>query len=387
MIKVWDYKKEYELLRNDILEAVDGVFKSGILIFGPNVEEFEKKFSYYHDSKFGIGVGNCTDAITISLKALGVTSGSEVITTSNTAVPTVTGIVNAGASVRFVDINKYSLIDVNKIENAINEKTKAIIPVHLYGQMCEMDKIMEIANKYNLKVIEDCAQSHGATYKGRKAGSIGDVGCFSFYPTKIFGAYGDGGLITTNDEQIHDKIKRIRFLGMEKKKMSSGHWNGKYYAVEHGTNSRLDEVHAAILLKKLKYLDEWIERRRSLAAKYDKELKNTSLELPIEHSDNKHAYYIYVVKHDKRDKILSELIKKDIHLNISYPWPIHIMDAYKHFECGSCNCSRRNSKEATCKLLPETEISSKKVFSLPMYPTLTDEEQDIVIKEIKKLLN
>ena len=150
--------------------------------------------------------------ITISLKAMGVTTNSEVITTSNTAIPTVTGIVNAGASVKFVDINNYSLIDVNKIENEINEKTKAIIPVHLYGQMCEMDKIMELANKYDLKVIEDCAQSHGATYKGKKAGSIGDVGCFSFYPTKIFGAYGDGGFITTNDEQIHDKIKRIRFL-------------------------------------------------------------------------------------------------------------------------------------------------------------------------------
>jgi len=254
MIKVWDYKKEYELLRDDILNAVDGVFKSGILIFGPNVDEFEKKFSSYHDTQYGIGVGNCTDAITISLKALGVSENSEVITTSNTAVPTVTGIVNAGASVRFVDINDYSLIDVDKIEMAINEKTKAIIPVHLYGQMCEMDKIMELANKYDLKVIEDCAQSHGATYKGKKAGSIGHVGCFSFYPTKIFGAYGDGGFITTNNEQIHDKIKRIRFLGMEKKKMSSGHWNGKYYAVEHGANSRLDEVHAAILLKKLKYL-------------------------------------------------------------------------------------------------------------------------------------
>ena len=386
MIKVWDYKKEYELLRDDILDAVDSVFKSGILIFGPNVDEFEEKFSSYHDTKFGIGVGNCTDAITISLKALGISTNDEVITTSNTAVPTVTGIVNTGASVRFVDINDYSLIDVNKIEKAINDKTKAIIPVHLYGQMCEMDKIMELASKYNLKVIEDCAQSHGATYKGKKAGSIGDVGCFSFYPTKIFGAYGDGGFITTNNEQLHDKIKRIRFLGMEKKKMSSGHWNGKYYAVEHGANSRLDEVHAAILLKKFKYLDKWIERRRVIAAKYDKELKNTSLEIPIEHPDNKHAYYIYVVAHKDRDKIMSELVKKDIHLNISYPWPIHIMDAYKHFVCGSCNCMRKQSKNDDCKSLSKTNTSAKKIFSLPMYPTLTDEEQNVVIKELKNLI-
>jgi aminotransferase EvaB len=168
--------------------------------------------------------------------------------------------------------------------------------------------------------------------------------------------------------------------------MSSGHWNGKYYAVEHGMNSRLDEVHAAILLKKLKYLDEWIARRRVIAAKYDKELKNTSLEIPVEHPNNKHAYYIYVVKHEERDKIMSELVKKDIHLNISYPWPIHIMDAYKHFECGSCNCSRRLSKVADCNSLPETEISCKKIFSLPMYPTLTDVEQGIVIKELKSLI-
>ncbi len=374
MIKVWDYLKEYELLRSEILGAVDDVFKGGVLIFGPKLEEFEEKFSAYHDSKFGIGVGNCTDAITISLKALGIGRGDEVITTSNTAVPTVTGIVNTGASVRFVDINEYSLIDVNKIENVINSKTKAIIPVHLYGQMCEMDKIMQISKKYNLKVIEDCAQSHGATYKNKKAGSIGDVGCFSFYPTKIFGAYGDGGFITTNNENLYDKIKRIRFLGMEKKKMSSGHWNGKYYAVEHGTNSRLDEVHAAILLKKLNYLDEWIDRRREIAKRYFEELNDTPLDLPIEHPDNKHAYYIYVVAHEDRDRIMSELVKKDIHLNISYPWPIHIMDAYKHFVCGSCDC------------LPNTEVSAKKIFSLPMYPTLTDDEQGIVIKELKSLV-
>lgn len=374
MIKVWDYKKEYELLRDEILSAVDEVFKGGILIFGPKVEKFEEQFSSYHDCSYGIGVGNCTDAITIALKALKIGDGDEVITTSNTAVPTVTGIVNTGASVKFVDINEYSLIDVNKIEAAINHSTKAIIPVHLYGQMCEMDKIMEISKKHNLKVIEDCAQSHGATYKNKKCGSIGDVGCFSFYPTKIFGAYGDGGFISTNDEKLFDKMRRIRFLGMEKKKMSSGHWNGKYYAVEHGMNSRLDEVHAAILLKKLKYLDEWIDRRRQIAEKYDKEFKNTSLEIPIQHPDNKHAYYIYVVAHKNRDKIMSELVKKDIHLNISYPWPIHIMDAYKHFVCSSCTC------------LPQTEISAKKIFSLPMYPTLTDEEQNRVIKELKNLI-
>ena len=374
MIKVWDYSKEYELLREDILGAVDDVFKNGPLIFGPRLEEFEEKFSNFHQCKYGIGVGNCTDAITIALKALDVGIGDEVLTTSNTAVPTVTAIVNTGATVKFVDINKYSLMDISKVEEQISKNTKAIIPVHLYGQMCDMDEIMKISKKYNLKVIEDCAQSHGATYKGKKAGSIGDVGCYSFYPTKIFGAYGDGGFITTNNETVFDRMRRIRFLGMEKKKMSSGHWNGKYYAIEHGTNSRLDEVHAAIMLKKLPYLDQWIERRREIAKKYYDELNGCNIRLPIEHPDNKHAYYIYVVAHPNRDEIMSNLVKKDIHLNISYPWPIHIMDAYKHFVPNPCTH------------LKQTEDDAKKIFSLPMYPTLTDEEQNTVIKELKLLI-
>ena len=374
MIKVWDYLKEYDAMREEILDAVDQVFKNGVLVFGPKLQEFEEKFSEYNQCKFGIGVGNCTDAITIALRACNIGSGDEVITTSNTAVPTVTAIVNSGASVKFVDINEYSLIDVSKITNAINDKTKAIIPVHLYGQMCDMNAIMDIAKKNNLKVIEDCAQAHGATYFGKKAGSIGDIGCYSFYPTKIFGAYGDGGFITTNKENLFDKMQRIRFLGMERKKMSSGHWNGKYYAVEHGTNSRLDEVHAAILLKKLPYLDEWINRRRQIAERYNRELKDTNLELPKEHKDNKHAYYIYVVAHKDRDQIMKSLTEKNIHLNISYPWPIHIMDAYKHFVCSTCDC------------LTKTEDMAKKIFSLPMYPTLTDDEQGEVIKELKKII-
>ena len=243
MIKVWDYKKEYENIREDVLDAVDSVFRGGTLVFGPRVEEFEDKFSTYQDCEFGIGVGNCTDALYIAMKALGIGDGDEVITVS--AVPTCTAIAMTGAKPVFVDIDEYSLIDVSKIEDMISYQTKAILPVHLFGQMCDMDVIMDIAKRHNLKVIEDCAQSHGATYKGRKCGSIGDVGCFSFYPTKIFGAYGDGGFITTNDEELYDTMNRQRFFGMERKKMSSGHWNGKYYAIEHGpstSNSRLDEV-------------------------------------------------------------------------------------------------------------------------------------------------
>lgn len=374
MIKVWDYIDEYKELKNKILKEVNNVFSNGILIFGPKLSEFENKFSEYINVKFGIGVGNGTDAIYIALKGLGVGCGDEVITTSNTAVPTVTAIVNAGAAVKFVDINEYYLIDHKLIEEKITKKTKAIVAVHLYGQSCDMDAINKIAKKYNLFVIEDCAQSHGAMYKKKLTGSLSDVGCFSFYPTKILGGYGDGGFITTNNKRLYEKMLRIRFLGMERRKMSSGHWNGKYYAIEHGTNSRLDEIHAAILLIKLKYLNKWISRRRTIAKIYNKELMGI-IETPKEAKDNFHAYYVYVVSHPDRDKIIKYLIKdNNIHLNISYPWPIHIMKPYKKFVCINCDC------------LPITESKAKKIFSLPMYPYLSNKDQEKVIKSIKKIL-
>jgi len=376
MIKVWDYKKEYEALREEILDAVDNVFSGGTLVFGPRVEEFEEKFSKYCDSKFGIGVGNCTDALYIALKAMNIGTGDEVITVSNTAVPTVTAIVMTGATPVFVDVDRYFLMDVVELQSAIHNETKAIIPVHLFGQMCDMGSIMNTAHENNLRVIEDCAQSHGATYNGRKAGSIGDVGCFSFYPTKIFGAYGDGGFITTNDEKLYDKMNRMRFFGMERKKMSSGHWNGKYYALEHGPdtcNSRLDEVHAAILLKKLNYIDEWIDRRRQIAERYNEELSDTELVLPEECYYNRHGYYIYVVAHPDRDRIMKDLTERDIHLNISYPWPVHTMIGYEYL----------GWKDGD---LPITEKLANEIFSLPMYPTLTDDEQTEVIKVLKEIV-
>ena len=374
MIKVWDYNKEYKIIRKKILKSIDDVFKSGTLVFGPALDRFEKKFTQYIGTKYGLGVGNGTDALEIALKACGIGYGDEVITTSNTAVPTVTAIVNAGAKPCFVDVNEYYLMNTNLLENKINKNTKAIIPVHLYGQSCDMKKINKIAKKYNLQVIEDCAQSHGATYFDKKTGSLGDIGCFSFYPTKILGGYGDGGFITTNNQKLFDKMMRIRFLGMERKKMSSGHWNGKYYAVEHGTNSRLDEVHAAILYEKFKFLDDWIKKRRKIAKIYYDKLKDTDLELPKETKGNKHSYYVYVVAHENRDEIIKKMSQHDIHLNISYPWPIHIMEPYKKNVCENCYC------------LENTNNFAKKIFSLPMYPYLKSKDQEKVIKVLKKLI-
>ncbi len=376
-IKVWNYIEEYKELREELLEAIDDVFKGGTLIFGEKVKLFESEFAKYCDSSYGIGVGNCTDALYIALKALGIGIDDEVITVSNTAVPTITAIASANATPVFVDIDKYSLIDVLRIEEKITDKTKAIIPVHLFGQSCDMDEINKIAKKYNLVVIEDCAQAHGALYKGKKVGSLGDVGCFSFYPTKIFGAYGDGGFITTNSEDLFDRMNRLRFFGMERKVMSSGHWNGKYYALDYAPdtcNSRLDEIQAAILLKKLPHLDKWIERRRVIANKYRDALGNIGLDLPSEALFNRHAYYIYVVSHPDRDMIIDKLLEVGIHLNISYPWPVHIMEGYKYL-------GYKNGD------LPITEDRADTIFSLPMYPTLTDIEQEFVIASLIKILD
>ena len=372
MIKVWDYKKEYQNEKEESLAAVEAVFESGVLVFGPHLEEFEKKFANYCDCKFGVGVGNCTDALEIALRALKIGNGDEVITVSNTAVPTVSAIVSAGAIPVFVDVDEYHLMDVSKIEDAVTEKTKCILPVHLYGQSVDMDSVAKLAQKYDLKTIEDCAQAHGATYKGKKVGSMSDAGAFSFYPTKVLGAYGDGGMITTNSEELSDASQRLRFYGMEKKKMSSGHWNGKYCSLEHGMNSRLDELHAAILLKKLNHLGEYILTRCKIAKRYDNELSSTSMILPRERLDNKYVYYVYVVKHPKRDLFIEKLRERDIHVNISYPWPIHTMAGYEYL----------GWKDGD---LPITERYANEIFSLPMYPTLTNDEQTEVINAVKEI--
>lgn len=363
-IKVWDYLKEYALEREDILAAVDRVFSSGTLILGNSVKSFEEEFSSYCDAKFGIGVDNATNGLFLSLKALNIGPGDEVITVANTAVPTVSAIVQAGATPRFIDVDpKTALMNVELLEGAITEKTRCVIPVHLYGQCVDMAPLLQIAKKHNLKVIEDCSQSHGATQNGKKCGSFGDLGVFSFYPTKTLGGYGDGGLITTNSKALNERLRSLRFYGMK----------GVYYAEEVGYNSRLDEVHAEILRFKLKKLDLAIESRRRLAQIYQGRLSALNIELPYESNSNRHAYYVYVVKHQERDLIMAELKKANIFLNISYPWPIHTMRGYQYL----------GGKEGD---LPITEALAKTIFSLPMYPTLGEEEVDVVCKELMRFL-
>lgn len=351
-IKVWDYLKEYESEKHEVEKALKQVFESGWLILGESVNEFESEFSSYCGANYGVGVNSGTDALFLGLLAIGVSKGDEVITVSNTAVPTVSAIVSAGGTPVFVDIDpKTYLMDVSQIESVITKNTKCILPVHLYGQCVDMDRVSEIAKKHGLYVLEDCAQSHGAMYKGKKAGSLSDLSAFSFYPTKILGGYGDGGMVVTSNKEIRDKLRRLRFYGMEE----------NYYAIEHGYNSRLDELHAEILRRKLQHLEEYIDRRQSLARRYDEMLLGTTYVLPKIAINNKHSYYVYVVRHEHRDEIIVELKKQDIFLNISYPWPIHTMPAYEYL-------GYKNGD------FPVTELAAKEIFSLPMYPTLTYEE-------------
>jgi len=367
MIKNFDYLRDLEKIYPSVIKAVNKVLRSGNLILGPEVEKFEKNFAKFLRAKYGVGVGNCTDAIYIALKALNIGHGDEVITVANTAIPTITAIVNSGAIPRFVDVDKDYLIDCNKIQSAINKNTKAIIPVHLYGQTCNMKKIIKIAKKYNLKIIEDCAQSTGSMRYKKKSGSFGDLGCFSFYPTKILGAYGDGGFISTNSTKLYKKIKRIRFMGIELRKK-----NYQYYAHEQGTNSRLDELQASVLNIKLSKIRGYIKARQTNAKKYYKLLKNSSLILPSLNEKSSSVFYEYVVRHKDRNKILAKLKKKKIFLKITYPHPIHKMTPYKKYH--------------KIKKLENTEKYSKEIFSLPVYPGIKPFEIKKICKSITSYL-
>lgn len=363
-IKIWDYLKEYENEKHEIQAAIEKVLRSGRLILGDSVRNFEEAFAGYCGVKFGTGVNSGTDALFLGLKALGIGTGDEVITVANTAVPTVSAIVSTGATPVFVDIDPETyLMDTTLLEKVVTGKTKCILPVHLYGQCVNMDDVRQVAVKYGLKIVEDCAQSHGATFNGQKAGSMSALAAFSFYPTKVLGGYGDGGMVVTSDENLYEKVQRLRFYGMGK----------NYYSEEHGYNSRLDELHAEILFRKLSHLNEYITRRRFLAAQYEQSMLDTSLTLPKTMPRNEHVYHLYVCRYPKRDEIISRLRTQDILVNISYKWPIHTMTGYRHLGYRMGN-------------LPHTEKAANEIFNLPMYPSLTDDEQGTVIAALRRIL-
>ena len=374
MIKYWEYSKEYKKLRSNILIKIDKVFKSGKLFFGNQLLKFENSFVKYNKAKFGLGVASGTDALIIALKSFDITYGDEVITVANTAIPTVASIVNVGATPVFVDIGKDCLMDVSKIENKITKKTKAIIAVHLYGQMCNMDKIIQISKKYKLIVIEDCAQSCGAIYRNKKSGTLGDVGCFSFYPTKILGSYGDAGFIIFRNKKKFEKARRLRFYGLETNNKKNK-WNKKYYSFESGINSRLNEIQASILNIKIKFLENFINKRIEIANFYNKNLKDLKLIVPEMKKNNRHVFHIYPILVDNRDEMIRELKDKKVEVNVNYPIPIHKMKAYKKYVCKDCDC------------LPLTERYAKKIVSLPIYPDIEKKKLNKIVAQIKKTNN
>lgn len=363
-INVWDYRAEYAAEKDEIFDAIETVFSSGRLILGESVSQFEAEFAAYCKVAQGVGVDNGTNAIWLGLLALGVEPGDEVITVANTAVPTVSAIVTMGAVPRFVDIDPATyLMDTAQLEDVISDRTSCLLPVHLYGQCVNMAEVRRVAQRHHLKILEDCAQSHGATFRGQKAGSMSDAAAFSFYPTKILGAYGDGGMVLTGDDAVEAKLRQLRMYGMQ----------GTYYADMHGYNCRLDEVHAEILRRKLMRLDGYVAQRRRWAARYDECLADTPLVLPTETPDNDHAYYLYVVRHPARDEIIAKLKERDIVVNISYPWPIHTMRGYQ-------GLGYRDGD------LPVTEALAKEIFSLPMYPSLTAAQHHAVCEALHDIM-
>jgi aminotransferase EvaB len=364
-ISVWSYLAEYENERTEILDAVDTVFRSGRLVMGKSVEGFEQEFATYHGTRHCVGVDNGTNAVKLALEAVGVGQGDEVITVSNTAAPTVVAIDGARATPVFVDVHPADhLMNVDLVEAAVTPRTKALLPVHLYGQCVDMRPLRRLAEQHGLAIVEDCAQAHGATHHGRLAGTMGDASAFSFYPTKVLGAYGDGGAVLTSDDTVAADLRRLRYYGME----------DVYYVVRTpGHNSRLDEVHAEILRRKLARLDSYVSARRAVAARYAEGLAGTELELPTVTPGNEHVYYVYVVRHPERDRIIEELKNHGIFLNISYPWPVHTMTGFAHL--GYCAGD-----------LPVTEQLAGQIFSLPMYPTLSPGDQDRVIDALRIVL-
>lgn len=361
-ISLLDLQVQYEKLKEEMDNAILEVVESGRYILGENVKTFEKEMAEFTGAKYAIGVANGTDALHLTLEAYGIEEGDEVITTPFTFFATAEVISQVGATPIFVDIDKDTYnIDVNKIEEKITDKTKAIMPVHIFGQPADMDKIMDIAEKHNLIVIEDACQAIGSSYKGKEIGSIGHAGCFSFFPTKNLGCYGDGGMIVTNDEEIAEKLRMLRFHGQKV----------KYYNEILGYNSRLDEMQAAILRIKLRHLKDWNEKRRQHSYRYNELLKDTPLKTPVELEDIYSVYHLYILQSEERENLLSHLKENGVSTGIYYPVPLHLQNVYKDL----------GYKEGD---LPNAEYTSKRTFALPLYPEMTKEQQDYIVEKVKE---
>lgn len=352
MIPVFDYLRGYERIRGEVEAAMQRVIASGQLILGPEGAAFEREFADYVGAAEAVAVGSGTSAIVIALRALGIGPGDEVITVSHTAAATVGAVRETGAAARLVDVDQESLlIDPGKIEARIGPRTRAILPVHLYGRPAAMHAIGKIAARHGLAVVEDCAQAHGARIAGRHVGAFGAIGCFSFYPTKNLGALGDGGLCVTGDAQLAERMRRLRFHGFDARRS----------AQIEGLNSRLDEIQAALLRVKLRHLDGSLAARRQIARQYVEALADADLCLPQCEPGTDHAWHLFVVRSPRRPRLIESLKQSGIGCGIHYPVPVHLMPAYSHLGCP------RGS-------LPVTEQAAEEVLSLPMFPELAVEE-------------
>lgn len=390
-IPLIDLKAQYDSLGEKLDKAALGVLSSANYIMGKTVTDFEKEFADFVGVKHAISVGNGTDALVLALKSMGIGEGDEVITTPFTFFATAEAISAVGATPVFVDVNKETFnIDVTKIEEKITSKTKAIMPVHIFGQSADMDEINEIAKKHNLYVIEDACQAVGGKYKGRKIGTLGDVACFSFFPTKNLGCAGDGGMIVTNDDKIATIARALRTHGSgengqkaynllnnieEEVKTAEGAndtvYNPlKYYNYLIGFNTRLDAIQSAILSVKLKEIDSWNAKRREIVELYNEALQNSDLVTPVAKDYNEHVYHMYILQSENREEVLAKLKEAGIATGVYYPVPLHLQKVYKDL----------GYKEGD---MPVSEYLSHRTFAIPVYPELTKEQVEYIISKVK----
>ncbi len=368
MVPFLDLTKQYQQIKGEIISATRRVSERGRFVLGEELSSFEKEFSHYCGVRYGTGVGSGTDALYLALKAAGIGEGDEVVTVGNSFVATAFAISFTGARPVFVDIDpKTNTMDPGRLELLLKhekakksgKKIKAILPVHLYGHPAEMDSILEIANRYDLAVIEDACQAHGAKYRGRKVGSFGAMACFSFYPTKNLGGYGDGGMVVTTHQEYDQKLRLLRCYGERK----------KYQHVLKGQNSRLDEIQAAILRVKLRYLDQWNEERRRKAKIYTERLLPYSVVCPSERKGVRHVYHLYTIKTKKRDSLQAFLKRNGIETLLHYPIPIPFQKAYRE--------TAYQKKD-----LPVTNQSARRILSLPFFPEMKGAEIQEVTEKI-----
>lgn len=359
-----DLATQFESIREELMPRVERVFAKAAFIGGDEVNEFERRYAEYVGARHCIGVANGTDALIIALRALGIGPGDEVITHANTFFATIEAVYAVGAKPVLVDHNPDTyMIDVNALESALTSRTRVVIPVHLYGHPAPMDEILAFAKKHDLKVVADCAQAHGATYKGRPLGNLGDIVCYSMYPGKNLGAYGDAGAITTDSDELAESIRVLSQHGSRV----------KYHHLVSGYNSRLDNVQAAVLNVKLNHLQKWTEQRQAVAAQYDEMLRGVPVGLPTEARECTHVYHLYVVRVNDRESVIEALKADGVGTGIHYPIPLHLQPA-----CSSLGYA--------AGAFPTTEKYAPQLLSLPMYPEMTNDQVSSVVSSLLRAI-